>query len=874
LITERAPDQALATDQTSTSQGVSVTEPASDASAATTSPPAAPASRRPAGLHPTGLVVAVVGLLLSATAFFVTYRDVQGREEERLDEVADQAADGVTGALRDVEDLVAGIEGTLIATEAPNEEQIERLMNVQLAQTDLISSATLLKAQESTGVSFFGQAGESRYVDIEALADPALLADRAATLSAIPEGAIRVVDNEPVGGQPAVALASAFTTRPTEGRDAPEWIVEVELTFPPEVIDSITAGLPGEPVVAVYVGDEQQPEAMLLGPASRDFSSSAEQAVPLLEDTALVAIAPTSDVLNDEERVIPLLFFLGGLAMTAILTPLVGRLASRREEVRVLSAQRDELDRALNVSKQIERELRASEQRFRSVLQSSPDVVLWIDPDRSTVQILNRDDLFGHAPETVATTDALLTLTHHEDIERTQEGLDKLRQEEWGTVTQFELRLERPDGEFEWLRLRGGRVQRDDGASGSILAVLTAITDQKWEESRRAALEAQLVQSQRLEAVGQLAGGVAHDFNNILAAIVSGAELVIDEVDGQAKDDVEEIRRTARRGSDLARQLLLFSRRDRGSAPEVVNVNEVVADVDTMLRRSIGETIELETDLTDDPHKVHIDPSQIERILMNLTINARDAMADGGHITIRTRNRNVDEDHASTRPGLSPGPYLELTVSDDGAGMSPDVVRHAFEPFFSTKEVGKGTGLGLATVYGIVQGAQGHIDLDSRLGVGTTFTILLPRTRLGTEVTEIRPEAEITGGTERILLVEDEPAVREAGRRLLERRGYDVTVAEDGATALEIAGRDQFDLLLTDVLMPGGMNGRDVVREVHKRQPRIAVLYMTGHSDDVLDHVGIDDDEGEALIVRKPFSEVELTRAIRAALARVPEPTS
>jgi PAS domain S-box-containing protein len=854
-----------------TPPGVSVTQPATEASARTP-------IRRRGGLHSTGLIVAVVGLLLSATAFFVTYRDTEEREDNRLQDVADGVADQVGEVLADVDALVSGVEGVLIATAGPNEPQLERYMSLQVSRSDLITSATLLTAREGSDLNRFAQVGQSRYFDFDAQIDEELV-DRIATLDDIPEGAVRLITREPLVGGPSAAVGAAFTTlaaEPEEGEEEPtpvSWVVEVELTFPSDAIAALTQPYAGDPAVAVFVGDDPAPENMLLGPSSGQFMAAAQRNIQLGGDNVIVAITPRSDLLDRNEELIPLLVFLGGLTFTTILTPLVARLASRREEVRALSAQRDELDRALNVSRQIERELRASEQRFRSVLQSSPDVVLWIDG--GTVQILNRDDLFGSPPEAVATIDDLLEVAHVEDLEDMREGFDRLQALEWGDIAEFEGRISRPDGTWEWVRIRAGRVQRDDDGRGPILAVLTTITDQKREEARRAQLEAQLVQSQRLEAVGQLAGGVAHDFNNILAAIVSGAELVLDEVDGEAKDDVEEIRRTARRGSDLARQLLLFSRRDRGSSPEVVDVNEVIADVETMLRRTLDESIELTTDLTPDPHKVHIDPSQIERILMNLTINARDAMPEGGSITIATANVDADEEFTATRPGLVSGPYLELTVTDTGAGMPEDVKRHAFEPFFSTKEVGKGTGLGLATVYGIVQGAQGHIEIDSETGAGTTFTLLFPRTRLGQEATASHePGGQAIGGTERILLVEDEPAVREAARRLLEKRGYRVSVAPDGKTAVMLAESGSFDLLLTDVLMPGGMNGRQVALEVLKAQPDIAVLYMTGHSDDVLDDVGIDEDEREALIVRKPFTEDELLRAINLAVAPIPEPTT
>lgn len=824
--------------------------------------------RRRERLHPTGLVVAVVGLMLSALGYTLAAREVDARKDEQREVVADVAADEVAELLAEVDTLVSGVEGTLIATDDAREEDVERLLDLLAERSDLITSASLLNAQGGTGLNIFGQTGDPHFVDLEAItADPDVAA-RVQTLDDLAAGEVRHLGTTEDG---TVGIATAFTTPGTDDAEANEWVVAVELVVPDDARARL-AGLDGAPQLAVYLAESADASKLLLSTGPADEGSAVERIVPIASSEALVRVQPTGDLLEPSEEALPLIVFIAGLALTALLTPLVGRLAARREEVRALSAQRDELDEALTVSRRIEQELRSSEQRFRSVLQSSPDIVLWIDDEGSSIQVLNRDDFLGHPFERLARIDDLLSLAHPDDTDVARGGVEHLRTAPAGAVSEFEARFERADGGWEWIRLRGAHVQHEGG--GPILAVLTNVTEQKHEEARRAHLEAQLVQSQRLEAVGQLAGGVAHDFNNILAAIVSGAELVLDEVEGQPREDVEEIRRTARRGSDLARQLLLFSRRDRGSSPEVVDVNHVVTEIETMLRRTLHESVALRTELSDAPYHVHIDPSQIERVLMNLTINARDAMPGGGTITITTSNRDVDDDYAATRPGLEPGPYLCLTVADDGAGMPEDVRRHAFEPFFSTKEFGKGTGLGLATVYGIVQGAQGYIELDSDVGSGTTFTILLPRTFLGQAAPDAGAEGgDTVGGTERILLVEDEPAVREATRRLLEKAGYTVAVAAAGHEAVTQA-MEPFDVLLTDILMPGGMNGRDVARAVRRQQPRIAVLYMTGHSDDVLENVGIDEDEGEALVVRKPFTEAELLRAVRVAITRTPEPAT
>jgi PAS domain S-box-containing protein len=495
-----------------------------------------------------------------------------------------------------------------------------------------------------------------------------------------------------------------------------------------------------------------------------------------------------------------------------------------------------------------------------------------MDPEGTHVQVLNRPDFFGHESATIERAEHFTSLIHAEDWPDADAGFKVLRWSEPGTITEFEFRLRDDAGNWRWVQARGGVAQLNDGETPYILAVLTEVTEQKREEMRRAELETQLVQSQRLEAVGQLAGGVAHDFTNILAAILSGAELVLDEVDGsEARDDIEEIQRTARRGAELSRQLLLFSRGEAGSSPEVLDLNEVVADIERMLERSIGETVTLKSELDDELKLILADRNEIERIIMNLAINARDAMSTGGELTIRTENLVVDDDYAGVRVDLEEGDYVELDVIDTGDGMPAEVIRRAFEPFFSTKDVGKGTGLGLATVYGIVQRSRGHIEIDSDEGKGTTIRVLLPITRVrDTPDTARKRDRAPRGSGERVLVVEDDATVRDTTARLLERRGYAVDVAEDGEGAAALAATVRFDLLLSDVLLPGGMSGKDVADVLLRGQPHLSVLFMTGHSADVLESVGLR--PGDPRIIRKPFSETQLLELVRSAIDDVLEP--
>jgi signal transduction histidine kinase/ActR/RegA family two-component response regulator len=375
-------------------------------------------------------------------------------------------------------------------------------------------------------------------------------------------------------------------------------------------------------------------------------------------------------------------------------------------------------------------------------------------------------------------------------------------------------------------------------------------------------LEAQLHQSQRLEVLGQLAGGVAHDFNNLLAVILNYAAFVADELGAPGPDvaaagrDVAHIQQAAQRAAGLTHQLLAFARRDIVQ-PRVVNLNQVVADVAEMLRRTIGDDIVLHTDLATDLHPVLADTTQLEQVLVNLAVNARDAMSTGGTLRIDTDNVTLD---GRPQALLRPGPHVRLRVRDTGTGISAEVVDHVFEPFFTTKPEGAGTGLGLSTVYGIVAQAQGTISIDSELGVGTTFTILLPTTE---EVADAEPEAAgyeraCTGET--VLIVEDQDALRDVTERIFTRSGYRVLTAANGADAIALTAHHDgvIHLLLTDVVMPS-MLGKEVAVRIRQMRPDIEVLFMSGYAQPVLASQGKLD--GDVHLVGKPFTAAAIIEA-------------
>ena len=379
-------------------------------------------------------------------------------------------------------------------------------------------------------------------------------------------------------------------------------------------------------------------------------------------------------------------------------------------------------------------------------------------------------------------------------------------------------------------------------------------------------LEEQFRQSQKMEAVGQLAGGIAHDFNNLLTAILGNTQLLLRELPpgDSMHDDVEEIRKASERAASLTRQLLAYSRRQM-LQPEVLDLNVVMAEMDKMLRRLIGEHIDLVAVFAPDLGRVRADPNQIEQVIVNLAVNARDAMPDGGKLTIATANVDLDETFAQAHLGSVPGSYAMLAVTDTGVGMDATVRAHLFEPFFTTKEVGKGTGLGLATVYGIVKQSGGYISVSSAPGHGSSFKIYLPRIATPAEPPAGAPKGGPAPGSETVLVVEDEPAVLTLSRRALESQGYVVLAASDADAALRVVERHggMIHLLLTDVVMPG-LSGRELADRLSAQRPGIRVLYMSGYPGDaVVQHGTLP--LGSAFL-QKPFSPDGLARKVRDVL--------
>jgi signal transduction histidine kinase len=436
----------------------------------------------------------------------------------------------------------------------------------------------------------------------------------------------------------------------------------------------------------------------------------------------------------------------------------------------------------------------------------------------------------------------------------------------------FERTYRRKDGTTLPVLIEDRIIRSKKGRITGVRSMIEDITERRRAEEALQKSEEQLRQWQRVEAIGRLAGGVAHDFNNLLMTIKGCSELLLGGLDPRdpRREEVEEIQKAAERATALTRQLLAFGRR-QVLQPQVLDLNEVVANVDRMLQRLIGEDIQLLTVLDPELWPVKVDPGQIEQVIMNLAVNARDAMPGGGKLTIETANVILDEGYARRHVSVKPGPCVMLAVTDTGSGMDKETQSHLFEPFFTTKRTGEGAGLGLSTVYGIVKQSGGNIWAYSELGQGTTFKIYLPRVEEA--VKTYRPKTAPTvspGGSETILLVEDEEAVRTIVSKILQNRGYTVLEAHHGNEALQICERHEgpIHLMVTDVVMPQ-VSGRELAERLTLLRPEIRVLFMSGYPDNAIVHHGVLG-AGTAFL-QKPFTLNALECKVRELLDAPPQ---
>jgi PAS domain S-box-containing protein len=505
--------------------------------------------------------------------------------------------------------------------------------------------------------------------------------------------------------------------------------------------------------------------------------------------------------------------------------------------------------------------------RLASIVESSEDAIISKTLD-GIVTSWNRaaERTFGYTADEVIGK-PIGFLIPQDRLEEESQIIERVKQGEH--VTHFETVRRRKDGKEINIALTVSPIEDGAGMIIGFSKIVRDITEQKG-------LEAQLRQSQKMEGVGQLAGGIAHDFNNLLTVINSYSAMVLGELDFSnhlVRNWIEQIREAGHRAALLTRQLLMFSRQ-QVLEPKVLDLNEVVSNIAKLLRRLIGEDITQVLCLHPALGQVKIDPGQMEQIIMNLAVNARDAMSGGGQLTIETENVELDNVYARKHALVQPGPYVMLAVSDTGCGMDADTQARIFEPFFTTKEPGKGTGLGLATVYGIVKQSGGNIWVYSELGKGTTLKIYLPRVDRTSELPEpgAAPD-EVLRGSETVLLAEDDEMVRALAQAILERYGYTVLAARNVHDALRLAqeGPVQIHLLLTDTIMPV-MNGPELAKRFRSIRPETKVLFMSGYTDKVI--VNTAALEPGTAFLQKPFTPQTLTHKVREVLNAIPQPNS
>ncbi len=516
-------------------------------------------------------------------------------------------------------------------------------------------------------------------------------------------------------------------------------------------------------------------------------------------------------------------------------------------------------------SKRAEEALRQSEERYRRLVELAREGIWVIDEHNKTTFVNPRmAEMLGYSMEEMMGA-SLFSFMDERGVDLCNHLLERRMQ----GVSE--------DHDFEFITKQGKRVYAyvatnplidDNGKYQGALAVVTDVTERHRREEERKQLEEQLHQAVKMEAIGRLAGGVAHDFNNALTPMLGISEMLLKDLDPTHPmyRDINEILSAGKRCADLTRQLLAFGRRQPVEI-KVISLNDVVTGMENMLSRVIGEDIGLVKYLDPELGSVDADPGQMEQIIANLAVNARDAMPGGGKLTIETRNVHLDREYANNHVSVVPGPYVMLAVSDTGQGMDEQTMMRIFEPFYTTKKDGKGTGLGLASVYAIAKNSRGNVWVYSEPGKGSTFKVYLPRVeKVAEEVKEPgRVSAEPLRGSETVLLVEDNDSVREVARRILVRQGYRVLEAGSGEEAVEVCEktRQSIHLMITDVVMPG-MSGKELAQTLSASFPEMKVLYTSGYTDNAIVHHGVLE-EGTHFI-QKPFTIESLTRKVREVL--------
>lgn len=517
--------------------------------------------------------------------------------------------------------------------------------------------------------------------------------------------------------------------------------------------------------------------------------------------------------------------------------------------------------------KKTEADLRESERRLQLAI-SAAELGIW-EWEVQTDNLFWSDKIYQifDRKKPVKKAEDFFAFVIPEDKEMVQESAKRAFENTEGYELDF--RIERPDNEIRWINCRAVPRFDKNGSPMRILGVIQDFTNRKKAQDELNQAEAKLRQAQKLESIGRLTGGIAHDFNNMLTVILGYCDLSLNRLPGDSpvRSFLEGIRSAGDRSASLTQQLLAFSRQ-QNLHPVILDLNQVISETTKLIRRLIGEDIQVILILNPETGQIEADPGHLTQVIMNLIVNSRDAMPNGGTITIETENRILDENYVSRNVDASPGEYVLIMVSDTGTGIPKEALENIFEPFFTTKEIGKGTGLGLATVYGIVRQSGGHIDVHSRVGRGTTFEIFLPRVRKEKTIDDENDVSEnLLQGEETILIVEDEQIVRQLTKNFLESYGYTVIVAQNGEEALDIfrSEKNKIDLLLTDVVMPS-MGGYELAEKLSEEFPGLKTLFMSGYTDD--SRIKKADFEMSDNFIQKPFELKALGYKIREILSK------
>jgi hypothetical protein len=781
-----------------------------------------------------GVAALVVGLALTSTLFVVVRSDVDRLARQRSDRPASEAALAVQHLMASVDQVLATANGVVAASGA-DPARFRTVLGPDVAATSTLAGLALV-VRSGGATRTAATVGK-----VSLLAGSARAVGAAGATSQV-VAYLRSVNQFRLGFAQSVAHGGA--------------IVYLEIAMPVSASTSI-------PFALAKVSSNGVRTVVMGTVASTDGLTRSQQSLALGGQSFALYVKAGGALTGWFGLSLPQLVLLVGVALTLLATAALVLLARRAYAAEQLGHENRELDQMLERQRAVEAELIAWQSRFQTVLRDTPDVIATLDPESGSCEILNRANFLGHSVARLAQPDGLRSLVHCDDLNEADAHWTRLRDCEPEQVCETTVRLHDVDARDRIVRLRFSCLNApDDAAPRALLGLLSDVTEDWANQLREEELHEALRRSQRLEAVGQLAGGIAHDFNNVLAAVTGSIELLMDDLPaGEPMEYALEIEHAAQRGAALVRQLLTYAQCD-GAEPAIVDVNDIVAGTAQLLRRTIGSNVQLQVSTSEHACRILADPTHFEQVIVNLAVNARDAMPDGGILWIAAAIDFDDDAPENDR--------VVLSVTDTGTGIAPEVRERMFQPFVTTKETGKGTGLGLATVLSIVQASKGRINVVSQVDQGTTFEVSFARC-FGLANATAGPDpdlaGEIVGAGRKILLVEDDDPVRVALHHILRRLDFAVSPVANARDALRLLDLQSFDLVLTDAVMPG-LSGLELCEQLRRTRPDLRVILMSGYSAET---VGSDALPSGVQRLRKPFTTPDLSRALRNALERTPD---